>query len=192
MLPNGVPRTECEREEWYDLAPARIEATGYTAGLLYNTHFTQVQDGVGVFRHSSQEPEDLEDVWPKMAEPVLEREHEARIAPVDAAERRTTYWALGGLTGLFGGIITAAAIQDQSQTAANVIGISGVVIGLVGVAGLLASQPSGEDQLYANTRRKLLISGEDDLVAAARGIDAANARRRRDCNPAGVALAPVP
>jgi len=180
-LDAGPPRTSCETREWYALAPARVQATGATAGFGFNTYYSQVHEGVAVFRDGSSKPEDLEDLLPKMGEPELARQHQARIDPVDAASRRSIYWSVGGLIGLFGGVGVAAAIQDQSHTAANVFGISGIVLGVVGLVGALVSQPSGEEQLYADTRRKLFIPGEDDLSAATRGVDKLDDQRRRQC-----------
>jgi hypothetical protein len=180
-LPNGSPGTDCERAAWFDIAPARIQATGATIGVGVNTYYTQEHEGLGVFRHGSKDPEDLEDLLPTLGEPDLAQRHQARIEPVDAASRRAVYWSVGGLVGLFGGIGVAAAVQKDSPSVAAAFGISGLVLGLVGVVGALASQPSGEDQLYADARRKLLIRGEDDPRAITRGINDLNGRQRVKC-----------
>lgn len=189
-LPTGQPRSVCERQGWYELAPARVRATGATVGVMFGAPYTytvphsQLQEGIGAFEHASDDPEELEDIWSKLDEPELERRHQSRIEPVDAAFRRTLYWSLGGLGAMGAGVGTAAVIQDDSPTAAAVFGLSGVVVGLVGAVAALASQPSGDDQVYADARRRLFIPGEDDLLAAQRGIDRANARRRRECGGA--------
>ncbi|HMJ12566.1 MAG TPA: hypothetical protein VK524_14175 [Polyangiaceae bacterium] len=180
-LPNGAARSACEREEWYELSPARVRAQGYTTTGLYSTHYWQDQDGLGVFKIDEDDPEDLEDLWPKMRRPRLQRQHQARIEPVDDAHRRSLHWAIGGLVALGAGLGTAVAIEEESPAGAAVAGISGLVGGLVGVVGILASQPSGEDQLYADARRKLFIPGEDELVSAAHGVNNANGSRRRKC-----------
>jgi hypothetical protein len=180
-LPNGPPRTSCEREEWYYAARARVLAQGTTAGVFFNTHYFQAHEGLGVFRTGHKDPQDLDDVLPRMREPKLRRLHEARIEPVDAAERRSLHWALGGLFGLFAGIGAAAALQDESEEVATAAGVTGLAAGIVGVAGALAAQPSGEDQVYADARRKLFILHEDDLRAVARGINTVNSQRRRKC-----------
>ena len=39
---------------------------------------------------------------------------------------------------------------------------SGLVIGLIGAIGVLASAPSGKRQLAPDARRKLFLPGEDD------------------------------
>ncbi len=180
-LPNGSPKTQCEREQWLELAPARVQATGMTAGVGFNTYYTQVNEGVGVFRPSSNDPEDLEELLPKLGQPELASRHQARIEPVDAASRRSIYWSLGGLAALFGGVGVAAAVQKDSPSTAAGFGVTGIVLGLVGVVGALASQPSGRDQLYADARRKLLIPGEDDMKAAAHGINDLDGRHRTKC-----------
>ncbi|HVU02870.1 MAG TPA: hypothetical protein VHE30_14015, partial [Polyangiaceae bacterium] len=58
---------------------------------------------------------------------------------------------------------------------------SGLVLGVVGIVGALAAQPSGYDQLEADARRKLFLPKEDDLVAIERGADGANAAVRTRC-----------
>jgi len=180
-LPSGKPQTRCEREQWYELAPAQVKATGMEAGVAYNTHYSAVYKGLGVFQFEQKDPEKLEDVWPKINEPELRRAHEARIEPVDAASARSLNWSLVGLGGLVVGVGTAAAIQKESGTAAAVAGVSGLVVGLVGVVMALAAQPSGPAQVQADARRSLLIPEEDDLDAAGRGVDRANASTRAQC-----------
>jgi hypothetical protein len=41
-LPTGEPRNGCEQQSWNELAPARIRATGETAGIGYNTYYWQL------------------------------------------------------------------------------------------------------------------------------------------------------
>lgn len=190
-LANGAPRTACEREEWLELVPARVNAMGTTTSIGFHIHYSQVHEGLGVFTYGDDDPVDLEDVWPRLAEPELERRHQAPIEAVDAAHLRSLFWAVGGLAGMVGGIGAATAIQDESPTAATVVGVSGLVVGLVGVVGALASQPSGAEQVHADARRKLFIPGEDDLDAAARGVDRANAAQRRACGGTPVEPGPV-
>lgn len=180
-LPNGPPRSDCERNDWYELAPTRVQATGATAGVLFNTHYSQLVDGLGVFRHQESDPEDLEDLWSRMDEPVLQRKHQARIEPVDAAHERTLALSLGGLALGLTGVGIAAAVGDQDRTLATITGVTGLAALVVGTIGALAAQPSGEEQLYADARRKLFIAGEDDRVAVERGVNRANSRRRRQC-----------
>lgn len=180
-LPNGPPRNACERKEWYELAPTRVRATGATNSVLYTTYYSQDQVGLAVFEFGEDDPEELEDVWPKMRRRKLQRRHEARLEPVDDANRRTLHWALGGLAVLGVGVGTAAAVQEKSPEVATAAGVTGLVGGIVGIVGALASQPSGEDQVYADGRRKLLVEGEDDLVSAAHGVNNANGSRRRKC-----------
>lgn len=152
-----------------------------TAGVMFNTHYVQEYEGVAAFRHASRDPEDLEDLWPRMRERKLQKRHQKHIEPVDAAHRRSLYWALGGLGAMGAGIGIAAAVEDESRTAAAVSGVGGIALGLVGAIAALITQPSGERQVHASARRKLFIPGEDNLVAAARGVDRVNAARRRTC-----------
>lgn len=177
----GEARNGCERERWYEVAPAQVRAEGATAGVPFTTLYFQDRRGLGLFRAGGSTPQDLEDAWPKLHEPELERRHVARIEPVDADARTSLYWALGGLAGLGAGLGTAAAVQDSNKGAAAVFGVSGIALGLVGVIGALATQPSGARQLEADTRRRLFLQGEDDLEAVKRGVDRNNAQVRAAC-----------
>lgn len=174
----GEPRSSCEREEWYELAPARSE----------------VREGVAAFLYAQDDAVLLEDVWPKLEEPELERRHRARIEPVDSAERRALYQMLGALGALVVGVGGASLAADESPTLATALGVSGLVLGARGMLAAAESQPSDDELLHAETRRRLFIPGEDDLVAAARGVDRANARRRASCGatPAAPATPEVP
>ena len=180
-LPNGPARNDCEREDWYELAPARVRATGATAGVLVDTYYSQQVDGLAVFRPQQNDPEELEHVWPKIDEPALQRKHQAHIDPVDAAHQRVVLWSVGGLALGFTGLGIAAAVQDQDRSAATAAGVTGLAALLIGAIGALSSQPSGEAQLHADARRRLFIEGEDDRAAIERGVNTANSRRRRQC-----------
>ena len=103
-------------------------------GIGYNSFYSQVQEGAGVPKPGKEDPEELEDVWPKIAEPALQRKHEAPIQKVDDASMRSLFWSLGGLGAMAGGIGVAAAVQDaESGTAATIAAVSGLALGLVGV-----------------------------------------------------------
>ncbi len=180
-LPNGPPRTSCERGDWHELVPARVKSTVMTAGVGYNTVYTKTHEGLGVFSLGDDEPEKLEDLWPRLSEPRLQQQHQSRIRPVDDASKRSLYWALGGLAGMVGGVGLAAAMSKDSPEAAGAFGVTGLVVGLVGVVGALVTQPSGHDQLEAEARRRLFIPGEDDMVAVARGVNRVNGSQRKHC-----------
>lgn len=180
-LSSGPPVNACERAEWYELAPAFVRARAVTNEVVANTYYAKVYDGVGVFRDQSSEPEDLAQLWPKMGEPDLARSHQGRIEPVDAARRRSLVFSLAGGVGILGGVGIYAATKDGSPTVAGASLGTGLVIGLLGAAGLLFSQPSGHDQLEANARRKLFIDHEDDEDAVKRGVANANGERRLQC-----------
>src|SRR6187431_349316 len=130
-LPSGPARGSCESQEWYELAPASIHTRAATAGVLYTLTYEGQFNGLGVFRPGAKEPEELEDVWPRLNEPRLQQLHEARIEPVDAASRRSVYWAVGGLVGMLGGIAGAAAVGDSNPSVAATLGISGLAMGVV-------------------------------------------------------------
>jgi len=149
--------------------------------VLYTLTYEGQFNGLGVFRPGAKEPEELEDVWPRLNEPRLQQLHEARIEPVDAASRRSVYWAVGGLVGMLGGIAGAAAVGDSNPSVAATLGISGLAMGVVGVVGALVAQPSGQDQLEADARRKLFFFPEDDRAAVDRGVDRSNLATRNRC-----------
>jgi hypothetical protein len=189
-LPNGQPRSACEHERWYEIVPTRISThairpVGYVGtrygGYVRTENYARLHEGLGVYRIRSVDPEDLEDVWPRLQEPELYRVHQARIEPVDDANAKATWWAVGGLVGLVAGIGTAAAIQDQTGTGAAIAGISGLTIGLTGAIGALVISPSAQDEMDADARRQLFFEGEDDLRAVARGVDRSNAQTRSAC-----------
>ncbi|HEY3499206.1 MAG TPA: hypothetical protein VGK73_31160 [Polyangiaceae bacterium] len=180
-LANGAPRTQCERGQWYELVPARVQARGMTNSIFWDTTYRGVREGYAVFPHGGGEPKVLEPLWPVMSEPELAQLHQSRIDPVDDAERASLYWLLGGIVGAGAGIGIGMAVLDESEEAGAALILSGVGLAIVGLVGGLVAQPSGRDQVEANARRKLLIPREDDLYAAARGVDRMNARRRSQC-----------
>jgi hypothetical protein len=144
-------------------------------------HYSQVWEGVGVFRVGEETPEELEDVMPAMREVRLQRDHEARIEPVDAANRDALYWLLGGVAGMSVGLGTAAVIQEESGTGAAVAGLTGLAVGIGGLIGGLIAMPSAEEELAADARRRLFLPTEDDMSAVGRGVDRANAEQRVRC-----------
>jgi hypothetical protein len=180
-LPSGPARGPCERVGWYEAAPTRVTAEGETAGVFFRTHYTQDFHGLGLFRLGQQKPEELEDVWPKLAEAPLQQKHEPPIERVDAAFRHSLYWALGGLGGMAVGIGGAIAVNNSNRGVATTLGISGLVAGLVGSVGALIAQPSGADQLQADARRRLFIEEEDDFEAVRRGVERSNVNTRNQC-----------
>lgn len=187
-LPNGEPRTPCEREEWYDLAPARIQATAQSGGANYQVLYFKDYEGIGVFKVGKDQPEPLEGLWSRLGEPELQRRHEERLEPVSAAQRHTLYWGLGSLGGLFAGLGTAVALVDTNETAAAVAGSAGLVASVVGLVGALVSAPTPRDVLDANARASLLMPGEDDLFEGRRGVNTLNSARRFQCGGRPVAF----
>lgn len=190
-LPNGAPQSACEREGWYELAPAKIQSQATTAGIGYNTIYTKIHVGAAIFPVGENDPEKLKDLWPQMSERTLQLKHEARIQPVDDAAQTSLYWALGGLAGFAGGVGVAAATENESKTTAAIFGVSGLALGLVGVVGALVTQPSGLDQLEAEARRKLFFPREDDLTAVARGVNRINGTRRQQCGGIPIPFPPA-
>lgn len=191
-LPNGNALNACERAEWYEPAPAKLDTQAQTAGVIFNTIHVGHFEGVAVFKTADGKPQELEDVWPRLNEPRLQQLHEARIQTVDDANNRAVYWALGGLGGMVVGLGGAAAVADSNKDAAIGLGVGGLVAGLVGVVGALIAQPSGEEQLGAEARRKLFLEGEDDMTAVRRGVDRANASARTRCGGRPTAPTPAP
>lgn len=180
-LPTGAPVSECERAGWHELAPATIQTTGANVGLIVTTYDVQVYQGHGIFRLNEKKPEALEDLWPRLAEPELRLRHQEPIDRVDTQARHALYWALGGLVAMSAGIGAAVALQDSSPTAAGVVGLSGLGLGLVGAIGAVVVMPSGREQADADARRKLFFDGEDDLDAAGRGVTRIDEEVRRRC-----------
>jgi hypothetical protein len=135
-----------------------------------------------VFRPGSDDPEDLEEVLPMMAEPALAQQHMEPIERVNAANRRAVTWALVGLGGMLAGLIPAALLEKDNPGAAAAFGISGAAVGLTGVVGTLVNQPSGEEQLVADARRRLFMTQEDDMRAVERGLSRMNLQGRDSCD----------
>ena len=180
-LPSGPPQSECERMGWYEAAPARVTAEGETAGVFVNMHYAQEFDGIGLFRPGAHKPEELEDVWPRLAETPLQKKHEVPIDRVETQEWHSVYWALGGIGGLAAGIGGAIAVGNSNRAVSTTLGITGLVAAAVGVVGALVAQPSGADQLQADARRRLFIEGEDDMTAVRRGVERNNVNTRNQC-----------
>ena len=184
QLPTGAPRSECEQESWYEIVPTRVRATGRTNEVLFSTYYWREDEGMAIYRVGRERPQKLDNVWSVIGDPELQREHEARIEPIVAAERRVLWWTLGGVGGLAIGTGTGLALMDESRDAAIGAMLAGLAVGVVGLVGALVNQPSGEEQLYADTRRTLLIPEEDAIYRAEAGIDRANARQRQRCGGA--------
>jgi hypothetical protein len=112
-LPNGEPRSTCENEGWYELAPTRIETHTVRGGGNVQTHYFQLHEGVGVYRPHEEDPQDLENVWPSLRQPGLQQAHQARIQPVDDASTAATWWFVAGLIGLGGGLGAAPPLHQE-------------------------------------------------------------------------------
>jgi hypothetical protein len=160
-------------------------------GGSVQTYYYQRHEGLGVYRSQQEDPENLEDVWPRIEEPGLQHAHQKRIQPVDSASTTATWWFITGLVGLAAGLGTAAAIQKESKTGAAVAGLSGLGIGLGGLIGGWIIMPSPRDEMSADARRRLFFPEEDDLEAVARGVDGSNARHRKACGGEPVPFEPV-
>jgi len=169
----------CKRK--YELAPARILAEAQTVNFAGTTNFHKEFEGYGLFVPGSDEPERLDELWLQMREPKLQRGHEAYTKPVDDANQRVAIWSVVGLVVGGTGIGTAAAVQERSQTAANVAGLLGLGVLLVGAVAAIESQPSGESQVEAEARRRLFLRGEDDPRLILRGVNGLNTRQRVAC-----------
>lgn len=173
-LPAGPPQNECERERWLELVAAEYQPAAYPAP-------SRIYGGLGVFPLNAAAPADLEDVFPRMDEAALQRQHEDRIKRTDAANRRALVSALIGVGGLVVGVGTAAALNDYNHDAANVFGVSGLAIGLVGSVLALILSPSGDASQNADVRHKLFLEGEDDTAAVEAGVNRANLATRQAC-----------
>ena len=173
-LPADPPQNECERGRWLELVETEYRpAPPPTPPPVYG--------GLGVFRLNAADPEALEQLFPRMDEPDLRWEHEERIKPADTAYRRAMAALLIGSGGLFVGVGTAAALNDSHHDAANVFGVSGLAIGLVGVVLGLILTPSENARMAAEARHYLFVEGEDDNGAVERGVNRANQATRQDC-----------
>jgi hypothetical protein len=83
------------------------------------------------------------------------------------------------------GLGTAAVLNDRNHAAANVFGIAGLAIGLVGVIGALVTMPSLEDHADAEAGHYLFFDAQDDMSAVARGTERANQAVRQTCTAGG-------
>lgn len=192
-LPSGPPENRCEVEGWHELAPTRVIGEGVTAGFGYQTQYSQVWEGHGVYRPGDEEPLELPPLLPAMKEPDLMRVHMAPIEEVEDAEAATLGWSLGSLGVLGLGIGVAAGIQGSSPTGAAVAGVGGVVLGLTALVIALAEQPSGAEQVEADAKRQLFATPKEDWQAVQRGVDRLNLRQRLQCGGGAKATAePTP
>jgi hypothetical protein len=174
-LPAGPPQNACERGDWLELVVTEYRpAPGFPAR-------SKTYSGLGVFRLDAADPEDLEKLFPRMEEPDLRAPHEARIRPTDAASRRALVSVLIGGGALVVGLGTAAALNDRNHDAANVFGVSGLAIGLIGSVVALILAPSEEARMDAEARHNLFLEGEDDMGAVERGVNRANQATRQAC-----------
>lgn len=189
-LPTGPARNACEAQGWHEIAPARATAEGAVSQGLRTVYYSEVFEGVGVFRAESDTPLETPDILPAMQEPELQAAHMRPIEEVETAESQTVVWSLIGLVGLGAGVGTAAAIQEDSPGGAAAAGLSGLAIGLVGSIAALVAQPSGEAQLRASAHKQMFLLGVDDMRAVARGVHRVNGRRRQSCG--GPAPGPLP
>lgn len=176
-LPNGPARNVCERQQWYELAPARINALVDTGAATYH----QLHEGAGVFEVASDDPVPLEDLWPQMQEKTLMEKHQARIDPIDSRMRTLAYWGLGGLAIGGVGIGAGVAIRDESEEVSTGLIVAGVTAGVIGLFAPMFLAPPPEERLAANARRLLFKPREDDFSAVLRGINRANGLRRQQC-----------
>jgi hypothetical protein len=167
----GDPRTACEREGWLELAPAETRQPG-----------TMTVHGVGLFRPGQEHPEDIARVVDRLQEPTLQAKL-ARYQRTNATARRALYWSLGGLGGMAVGVGTAAALNDRNHAAANVFGIAGLALGLVGVIGAIVTMP-WQDGVEAEVGQYLFVDPAD-LPAILRGTERADEAVRQACAASG-------
>ena len=175
LLPAAEPQNACERGRWLELVTAE-----YRPAVVFHEG-PRTYEGLGVFPLDAAAPEDLEKVFPRMDEFALQGQHEERIKPTDDANRRSLGALLIGTGGMAAGVGAAAALNDSHHDAANVFGVSGLAIGLVGVIVGLILAPSEAATMDAEARHKLFIEGEDDTEAVERGVNRANLATRQAC-----------
>jgi hypothetical protein len=156
-------------------------ASGQENKVIVTMHYSQELEGLALFRPGSADPELLEDAWPNLRERELEDRHRARIEPVESEEEESLHWALLGLAGMVGGVGLGAALYEPAPEAGITLGVAGILLGVTGAIGSVATQPSGPEKLQADARRRLFIQGEDDLVAVRRGVERNNAGVRASC-----------
>ena len=163
----GDPTGACEQEGWLELAPAKFLPWG-SSGV----------HGVGFFRPGQADPEELERVVDRLQEPTLEAKV-AHYRRTNAATRRALYWSLGALGSMTVGVGTAAALNDRNHSAANVFGIAGLALGLVGVIGAIIVMPWQDAD--AAEAGQYLFSDPADLRAILRGTERADQAVRQGC-----------
>jgi hypothetical protein len=174
-LPAAEPQNECERERWLELVAAEYRpATGFPPR-------PKAYSGLGIFRPNAADPEDLEEVFSRMDDAALQAQHQERVKRTDAANRRSLASVLIGGGGMALGVGAAAALNDSHHDAANVFGVSGLAIGLVGVIVALIVAPSEDERMDGEARHKLFLEGEADTDAVERGVNRANLATRQAC-----------
>jgi hypothetical protein len=186
----GPVRNACESEGMIELVPSRAFSTAsdFVSATTVRT-IDVAHSGLGLFRRNGSGPLPLVDLLPQLGEPELTSLHVGRIAPThrklqrQGRARRTFGIASLTLTGVGGFMSIHGLLADNNtELAAGAItlGVS-LAVSMIGFAVVYRDRPSPLEITYHDVRTNLLIAGEDDGAAAARGVDRYNEAVRARC-----------
>lgn len=192
-LEAGAPANPCERAAWLEMVPTRAftsqgEQTGGGHGWVEITTVTERVPGYAMWTIGADRPRDLRRVLPLMREPDLATEHLGRIGPIlrRAARARTLMRSsmvmLGAGLALL--VIGTTSYDPEGSTLYDVGlwgGMTLSVASLVPIFWHRSVNPSADERAYAATRKYVVVPGEDDLAAAARGATTINLATRARC-----------
>lgn len=176
-LPSGAPMSECERQEWLEAAPARVQiTTSEPVATVGNYQYYQMHTaqgaGLAVYPVGEERPLFLEDSAPRLGEPMVDQ-YALQLEPIHRRNRIAgrLMWsglgmALGGL-----GVLWIEPITGGSLT------LVGLILELVA----LAVMPPAASNAYYQVRRRVFTQ-EIPHQAVLRGVERANQTTRRRCS----------
>jgi len=202
-LPAGAAKGSCEERSWLEIVPSRTFArnmqsttTGGAFGTysVYTETASREQKGLAVYEQGGREPILVQDLFPRIDEPLLADQHMARIEGIQRDKRRSDAFAtvafpilgvgVAGTLASAGVLIAGVQTENDALSDAALYGTLGsTVIIIIGAAlsiGHLLSRPPPNQVTYMQVRERMFIPTEDDIAALERGVQRANERRRKE------------
>ena len=190
-LPAGEPANPCEEGRFLELVPSVVFARGQQSDadatdIILTTEEVRAA-GLGIYRRG--DPVLLPEILPELEETRLTRHHLNRIEPIieKMETQRTWAWISAGsavalLVPSTTLIVVGSSNEGDGLLIAGAVGLGAtVLVEVLSLALLLAYEPTRQEQIDHQIRSRLLLEGEDDLTAAARGVNRYNERARVGC-----------